>query len=68
MFTGLQALKAGLIDQIGGEEDARAWLTEQKNVSEDLEIRTVRLIPDAEACWCSSIVWREKRFCQNDYT
>ena len=47
VFTGLQALKAGLIDQIGGEEDAKAWLVGQKNVSEDLEIRTVRLKPDA---------------------
>ena len=47
VFTGLQALKAGMIDQIGGEEDAKAWLVGQKNVSEDLEIRTVRLKPDA---------------------
>ena len=47
LFTGLQALKAGLIDQIGGEEDAKTWLVGQKNVSEDLEIRTVRLKPGA---------------------
>jgi protease-4 len=47
VFTGLQALKAGLIDQIGGEEDAKAWLVEQRNVPSDLKIRTVRLKPDA---------------------
>ncbi|MGB0630327.1 MAG: signal peptide peptidase SppA [Alphaproteobacteria bacterium] len=47
VFTGLQALKAGLIDQIGSEEDARAWLVEQKKLSEDLEIRNVKLKPDA---------------------
>jgi protease-4 len=40
-------LKAGLIDQIGGEEDAKAWLVEQRNVPSDLKIRTVRLKPDA---------------------
>tara|TARA_Y100001954_G_scaffold229461_1_gene275509 strand:- start:284 stop:1201 length:918 start_codon:yes stop_codon:yes gene_type:complete len=47
VFTGLQALKAGLIDQIGGEEDAKAWLTEQKNVPAGLKIRTIRIKPDA---------------------
>ena len=47
VFTGLQALKAGLIDQIGGEEEAKAWLVEQKNVPADLKIRTVQLKPDA---------------------
>ncbi|BCJ92128.1 protease [Terrihabitans soli] len=38
-FTGRQALDLGLIDQIGGEEEARAWLAAQKNVSADLPIR-----------------------------
>ena len=48
VFTGLQALKAGLIDQIGGEQEARQWLVGQKKLSPDLEIRTVELTPDAK--------------------
>lgn len=38
-FTGRQALDLGLIDQIGGEAEARAWLASEKNVSADLPIR-----------------------------
>lgn len=37
VFTGRQALKNGLIDQLGGEDVARAWLTDE-GVDEDLDI------------------------------
>ena len=43
VFTGRQALQSGLVDQIGGEEEARSWLAEERGVAADLEIRTVRL-------------------------
>ena len=43
VFTGRQALKSGLVDQIGGEEEAKSWLLEQRGVAADLEIRTVPL-------------------------
>ena len=43
VFTGKQALRSGLVDQIGGEEEARSWLTEQRGVAADLKIRTVPL-------------------------
>ena len=36
IVTGRQALEAKLIDAIGGEPEARAWLASQKQVSEDL--------------------------------
>lgn len=36
IFTGRQALENGLVDNLGGEEIARAWLTEQ-GVDKDLE-------------------------------
>jgi protease IV len=39
IYTGRQALHLGLIDQVGGDEEARAWLASQKNVSEDLPLR-----------------------------
>ena len=35
-YTGRQALKLGLIDQIGEERDARAWLASERKVSADL--------------------------------
>lgn len=39
IFTGRQALKDGLIDEIGGEQEALKWLTEVRGVEEDLPIR-----------------------------
>jgi protease-4 len=39
VFTGRQALPLGLIDAIGGEAEARAWLAAQKNVPEALPVR-----------------------------
>jgi protease-4 len=39
VFTGRQALGLGLIDAIGGEAEARAWLAAQKDVPEALPIR-----------------------------
>jgi len=39
IFTGSQAKAAGLVDEIGGEEEARAWLAREKGISVDLPIR-----------------------------
>lgn len=38
-FTGRQALDLGLIDQIGGEVEARAWLAAEKDIPATLPIR-----------------------------
>lgn len=40
-YTGRQALKLGLVDQIGGERDARAWLARAKGVPADLPVTDV---------------------------
>lgn len=40
-FTGRQALAEGLVDEIGGEPEARAWLAREKNVSEDLPVSEI---------------------------
>ena len=37
IFTGRQALARKLVDRLGGEEEARAWLTE-KGVAESLDV------------------------------
>ncbi|WP_018633236.1 signal peptide peptidase SppA [Neomegalonema perideroedes] len=39
VFTGRQALEARLIDGLGGEQEAVAWLESEKEIAEDLEIR-----------------------------
>lgn len=38
-FTGRQALDLGLIDALGDEETARAWLAETHEISETLQIK-----------------------------
>jgi protease IV len=38
VYTGRQALKAGLIDTLGGETEALSWLTDTKNINKDLSV------------------------------
>lgn len=38
IYSGRQALKARLIDQIGGEEDALKWLRDKHSIAADAEI------------------------------
>ena len=40
-YTGRQALQLGLIDAIGGEQDARAWLAKTKGVPLSLPVEDV---------------------------
>jgi protease-4 len=40
-YTGRQALALGLVDSIGGEAEARAWLAASKGVSADLPMQDV---------------------------
>ena len=42
-YTGRQALGLGLVDEIGSEPDARAWLAREKGVSAGLPTRDLRL-------------------------
>src|SRR3954466_4468655 len=45
VFTGRQALELKLVDQIGGEEAAIAWLAREKNVNPKWPVRDWRLKP-----------------------
>src|SRR6202008_3815576 len=45
VFTGHQAVDLKLIDQLGDEKTAVAWLVEQKNVKKDLPVRDYKLSP-----------------------
>jgi protease IV len=48
VFTGRQALAAGLVDAIGGEREARAWLAAEKQVPEELPVRDLEIRGTAE--------------------
>jgi protease-4 len=41
VYTGRQALAAGLVDAIGGEPEARAWLAAEREVPESLPVRDI---------------------------
>ena len=41
-YTGRQALALGLVDAIGGEPDARAWLASERSVPASLPVQDVR--------------------------
>ncbi|MBV8092531.1 MAG: signal peptide peptidase SppA [Acetobacteraceae bacterium] len=41
-YTGRQALALGLVDQIGGEPEAREWLASNKGVSPDVPIEDLK--------------------------
>ena len=45
VFTGRQALDLKLIDQLGDERTAIAWLVEQKHVKKGLPVRDYHLQP-----------------------
>ncbi|MCB2081643.1 MAG: signal peptide peptidase SppA [Rickettsiales bacterium] len=51
-FTGRQALENGLIDAIGGEEEAIKWLEEEKKVKSGLPIY------DIEPVWKTPDLWQ----------
>jgi protease-4 len=43
IFTGREAVALGLVDQIGGEAEARAWLAEAREVPAGLPVREIEL-------------------------
>jgi protease-4 len=48
VLTGRQALAQGLVDAIGGEPEARAWLAAERGVPENLPVRDVQTRGTAE--------------------
>lgn len=48
VFTGRMAVKNGLVDEIGGERQARKWLNTEKRISLRLPVREVRVRREVE--------------------
>ncbi len=43
VFSGRQAKKAGLVDALGAEPEARKWLSETHNIADSLPIKEVKI-------------------------
>lgn len=56
-YTGRQALKLGLVDAIGGEQDARQWLAQAKGISADLPVEDVSSGSYASRALSTSLGW-----------
>jgi protease-4 len=54
-YTGRQALQLGLVDAIGGEQEARDWLASAKGVSADLPVEDVSTASLASRTLSSSL-------------
>jgi len=54
-YTGRQALQLGLVDQLGGEAEARAWLASERGVSASLPVQDVQLGGLAERAFGSAL-------------
>ena len=52
-YTGQQAVGLGLIDQIGNEQDARAWLAKAKGIPDGMALRDLE--PPPPSAW-----WRRQ--------
>ena len=44
VYTGAQALRNGLVDEIGGEEEALNWLAKNKKISKKLEVEDIKTV------------------------
>jgi protease-4 len=60
VMSGRQALGLGLVDAIGGEREARAWLAEAHNIPADLRIRDIDARSRAERALAagSELFWQ----------
>jgi protease-4 len=56
-YTGRQALKLGLVDQIGDENDAREWLAQAKGVAADLPVNDLSTEGLTRRLLSSSLGW-----------
>lgn len=61
IVTGRVGLEAGLIDAIGGEAEALAWLEAERGVPADLDVVTAWPQPDQGVDWLSLVLGSKAR-------
>ena len=49
IYTGNQAVKLKLIDGLGGQDEAVAWLVKSKKISADLKVREIKAEPEIDS-------------------
>jgi|SRR5579871_2828994 len=64
-YTGRQALQLGLVDQIGGEHDAREWLAKEKKISADLPVEDLSTSSLARRALSLSLGWMVETIWKN---
>ncbi len=62
VFTGRQALANGLIDAVGGEDEARDWLAEAHGIDRSLPVRNIETIRPADSLLDLLRRWLGKAF------
>ncbi|MBM3517905.1 MAG: signal peptide peptidase SppA [Alphaproteobacteria bacterium] len=62
VFTGRQALTARLVDELGGEAAARAWLSSARAIPIDLPDREVEIEDGADTLWHRLFAGAKKAF------
>lgn len=60
VFSGREAVELGLVDAIGGEREARAWLAAERDVPESLPLRTIETRGRAERLFADASGWMMK--------
>jgi protease-4 len=58
VWTGQQAKLLGLVDELGGEDKAYAWLTEVKKLDASLPVETIQLFDQHEPDWLEYFLHR----------
>lgn len=58
VFSGRQAAELGLIDGVGGEDEARAWLADKHGLPRDIAVRTIEIKRDRPGlrAWLEDLV------------
>lgn len=51
VYTGRQALKLKLIDEIGGVDEARGWLERQHKIGKSIKLHEVKEKPQLDSIW-----------------
>lgn len=51
IYTGRQALENKLIDQLGGDDEAKAWLIKNKGLDRHIDIEDVKTAPEDQSLW-----------------
>ncbi|MBC6440806.1 MAG: signal peptide peptidase SppA [Rhodospirillales bacterium] len=55
VFSGVRAVENGLVDEFGGDREARDWLAAEHDIATDLPLRDVEIEDDLP--WYAEVLW-----------